>query len=329
MATRILSWRAMVVGLGLGVAALAAVGVAADFQVLAWHLEQFPKVTLLLALALTLTNYLLRMMRWHWLVNRLGAGKVSWGESSLIFISGLSMVVTPGKVGELLKSYLLRVICGVPVPRSAPVVFAERLYDGLAMVLLSLVGLFSFKTAWVPAFGFTAFAIILVIVLSSPQALTSILRTAKKFPILRNRWEDLATVLDSSHRLTRFGVLVPAVVAGVASWFGECVAFYVILLGLGLPAGTDTLLLATFVLAISTLVGSLSLLPGGVGAAELTIYGLLVGVGALDLNVAGAATIIVRLVTLWFGTAVGFIGLAITALVLRATQQETSTVFHK
>jgi hypothetical protein len=42
-------------------------------------------------------------------------------DSFLMFFSGLAMVITPGKVGEWLKSYLLREVHGTPVARSAPI----------------------------------------------------------------------------------------------------------------------------------------------------------------------------------------------------------------
>src|SRR5207237_10418287 len=73
-----------------------------------------------------------------------GAPAIPRGESALIFCSGLSMTMTPGKVGEWLKSYLLRERWRVPFGASAPIVLAERLTDGVAMLLLALGGLLAY-----------------------------------------------------------------------------------------------------------------------------------------------------------------------------------------
>ena len=54
--------------------------------------------------------------------------------------AGFALAITPGKVGELVKSYLLRSMHGVPVARSAPVVIAERVADLLALLVLSVIG---------------------------------------------------------------------------------------------------------------------------------------------------------------------------------------------
>ncbi|KXK03206.1 MAG: hypothetical protein UZ04_CHB001001606 [Chlorobi bacterium OLB4] len=54
------------------------------------------------------------------------------------------MSVTPGKLGEILKSYLIKEETGTPVSKSAPIILAERLTDFISMILLCLVGAFVF-----------------------------------------------------------------------------------------------------------------------------------------------------------------------------------------
>ncbi len=80
---------------------------------------------------------------------------------------------------------------------------------------------------------------------------------------------------------------------------------YLILLGLGVPAGVETLVLAVFTLSFSTIIGAVSALPGGLGAAELSIAGMLSFLLGLDGGTAGAATLLIRFATLWFGVGLG------------------------
>ena len=80
--------------------------------------------------------------------------------------------------------------------------------------------------------------------------------------------------------------------------------------GLGV-AGTPLLLLqATFIFAASTLLGLVSLLPGGLGASEASSAALLVLLVGLTNGPASVATLIIRFCTLWFG-----VGLGVAALV--------------
>ena len=92
---------------------------------------------------------------------------------------------------------------------------------------------------------------------------------------------------------------------GIVSWFGEGMGFFLILVGLGLPADLEPLSIAVFVLSFSTIIGAMSALPGGLGAAELTIAGMLAFIARLDHATASSATVLIRLATLWFGVGLG------------------------
>jgi len=84
------------------------------------------------------------------------------------------------------------------------------------------------------------------------------------------------------------------VVIGFVSWSGECIAFYYVLLGLGFAGSWTLLVQAAFILGISTLAGSVSLLPGGLGVAEGSVYGLLLLLLKTTTQKAGAATLLIR-----------------------------------
>jgi len=70
--------------------------------------------------------------------------RVPRGQSFLIFLSGLMLSVTPAKLGELLKSGLLKESYDIPLTTSAPIIFADRFTDFIALVLLTLFGVIGF-----------------------------------------------------------------------------------------------------------------------------------------------------------------------------------------
>jgi uncharacterized protein (TIRG00374 family) len=81
---------------------------------------------------------------------------------------------------------------------------------------------------------------------------------------------------------------------------------------------------SVFVFALATLVGGASFLPGGLGGFEATMIALL---SAMDipLSTALAATLVLRLTTLWFGVALGlatFMAWTILSTVRQAAQRE-------
>lgn len=60
-------------------------------------------------------------------------------------MSGLVMSVTPGKMGELLKSYLVKQVNGTSISKTAPIVFAERATDFLSLTIMALIGAYYFN----------------------------------------------------------------------------------------------------------------------------------------------------------------------------------------
>ena len=74
------------------------------------------------------------------------------------------------------------------------------------------------------------------------------------------------------------------------------------------------LLVATFIHSTASVIGALTFSPGGVGSYELTsvvlITFLLSTVPSIG-TLAGAATILIRVVTLWFSVAVGFVAFGV------------------
>lgn len=301
----------LLVSLLAGLAVVVVMGLVSDAREVGRDLETFGWGLLPLILGLTVLNYALRWLKWDYYLRRIGiGGGVGRLDSALIFCAGMVMSVTPGKLGEVFKSYLLRRVNGVAVSRSAPVVLAERLTDGLAMLLLMALGM----TLYPPAR--LVFAVLVVITAAGIAALqfrrlsTLLIDLVARLPLGARLAPRLRTAYESTRQLLDWRVLVVSTLISFVSWGFECLAFYYVLVGLGV-AGTPLLLLqATFVFAASTLFGLVSLLPGGLGVSEVSSVGLLVALVGLGAAAATTATILIRFCTLWFGVLVGVGALA-------------------
>src|SRR5579884_4517920 len=77
-----------------------AIALYGDLPQMVMALAHFRWEFLPLILGLTLFNYVGRFGKWQYYLRRLHI-RLSWQKSLMIFISGLSMAITPGKVGEL------------------------------------------------------------------------------------------------------------------------------------------------------------------------------------------------------------------------------------
>jgi uncharacterized protein (TIRG00374 family) len=299
--------RRLIAGLVFGFLVVLGLALAGDIRQVGSHLAAFSWELLPLVLGGTLFNYVLRFLKWHYYLAQIGARGVSWRESARLFVAGFPLAVTPGKVGEALKGVWVNQKTGVPVARAVPVVLAERISDGLAVLVLSTLGVIAYPSYW-PAFAAVLTILLAAVTLSQirPAAL-ALIGLAERLPILRRVAPHLRAFYEGTYSLFRPRAFVTGLGLGTFAWFGEGIAMYVVLRGLGIPGGWQTLSLAVFILSFSTVVGAVSALPGGLGAAEASIAGMLTLLMALPAETAAAATLLIRFATLWFGVLLGLI----------------------
>src|SRR3981189_1073398 len=176
-----------------GIVLLAALALAVAALVVAWGdapavlsaLGRFPPLLIVPVVLLTVWNYSLRWLRWNYYLRVLGVVGVSRTASALVFLSGFAMGLTPGKSGEVTKSYWLREIAGpdrAPLARTAPIVFAERLVDGIAMLLLATSGLISFRFGVLALLGVAALACLAVGLIQARPLVHGILNFLEQKP---------------------------------------------------------------------------------------------------------------------------------------------------
>ncbi|MBW7884717.1 MAG: flippase-like domain-containing protein [Caldilineaceae bacterium] len=267
----------------------------------------FPWQWLPLVIGLTLVNYGLRVLRWHWWLARVGVTISRW-DSARIFGVGMLMVMTPGKVGELLKSYMIKNLTHVPMSATAPVIVAERIIDGIAMLLLASVGLIAFPDPTarvVAAILLAGFVTGIVVIQIRPLAL-KLLGLAHHVPIVSRFSDSLLRVYESSYLIFRPKPLLWALLIGAVSWGSEGLAYGVVLAGFGAPLGWELFLTAIFIFNISTVIGAVVALPGGLGGFEGSAVFWATRLFALSRGAATAAALVVRFCTLWLGVAIGF-----------------------
>lgn len=294
----------MAVGFGAGVAV--ALALAANLEATLEALARFRWSLAPVVVAAVLANYALRFLKWHFYLTRLGI-PLPWRPSVLVFLAGFTMAITPGKFGEVLKAVLVRDLTGTEVSRTASVVMAERLTDVAGFLILSAFGITALPGGPLLTGALTGALVAAVLAFRSRHVGRLGRRLVADRPALARVVEPGRLFLRAGRALLAPGILAATVALSAMSWFFECVALYVILLGLNAPIGLRP---ATFLYAFASLAGALSMLPGGLGVAEGSLTGLLVGMGT-PLASAAAATLLVRAATLWLA-----VGLGIATLVL-------------
>lgn len=279
-------------------------------------------------MCLSFLNYIFRYFKWQYFLQRIEI-HLSHRDSFSVFLAGFTLTTTPGKIGEAIKGYFVQAIEGVPVVKTIPIVVSERVTDLLAMVMLALVGF---------ALGVnTGDQLLTVIILGGAVLGGAIVLGSKTFyqkiiarltsmgPL--KRFQDHCDILEDTmtKTLSPKPMLLSTIIS-IPGWFMECLELWLLLAILtGQPFTLSLLLISTFVHATASIIGAVSFLPGGVGTYEVTSVALITVILLVGNTIASAATILIRVMTLWFSVVVGFIAMAIVtrraSQVAKETQQ--------
>ncbi len=294
--------------IALGVAFFAGVSIYTDLGKVGAELGRFRWWAFGAALALATLNYALRFVRWSAYL-RSAQIDLSYGRSALVFLSGFALSITPGKLGELFKCYLIREYKQVPIARSAPLVVGERLTDLLALLLLGMAGVAAYGQARTMVLVGSALMTLGLIVLVWPSLAELLIRTVTGPVFLRRFREPLLVFYAGLAQLVRPWPLAWATAIAMLAWLAECVGFALIVNAF--PGAEISLGLAVLIYAVTTIAGALSFLPGGLLVTETTMVLLLVeSASGIHESTAVAAIFLTRLATLWFAVFIGIIAMS-------------------
>ena len=253
-----------------------------------------------------LLNFFVRFMKWHFYLKLLKIG-ISFKDSLYIFFSGLAMGVTPGKWGELLKSYMVKEVAGEPISKTAPIIFAERMTDIISLIILALIGTVIYEYDSISLIFLIVGFLILLYIIGNRSFGNFIIKKLKTIKLINKYITTIENLYNGSYELLKIVPLIKMILLSFIMWFIEFFGFYIILCNF-IP--NISFVWASFIYSLAIIIGSFSMLPGGLGFTEGTLTFFLVNHG-LEKGNAVAITVIVRIVTLWFSVLLGFLVLSI------------------
>jgi glycosyltransferase 2 family protein len=287
--------------------------VVATFWLQASHLgglATFHPLFMVPALAFAAASFLLRTLRWHIFLRSAGAFP-PFLTSFRTQLVGFSLTMTPGKVGELYKCYLMEQRTGVPAARTAPIVLFEKLMDAAAfagLALLSAMLLSSFGDSVSAAARTLLFVVgagVAIVVLARWVSVERLGRLLLPLARRSGRGAKLASAAEVA-LAGGADVLTPSVVSrNLALSFvartcdGLAVTWTAWALGIQIP-----ILGGIFALNSAGTLGGLSMLPGGIGVVEASMSVILASFGASP-AAALAGTMLARFLTFWLWVAMG------------------------
>ena len=290
----------------LGIIAIyAIILIVFDINIISEKIGDFDPQYLPIIIPLIPLTWGVLFLRWNLLLKNSDID-IPLKDNFMIFISGFALGVTPGKVGELIKSQLLKNKFNIPRTKTAPLVIVERFYDFFAIAVISLFGILVFEYS-IYIFGILIIGItIFLIVTSSEKIFLKFLNKIEKIKFLKNFSNELPKSFNVIQKSTRGKIFPLSITLSVIFWFLDSIIAYLTLLSFGIDIIDYFVLMSIYTSSI--ILGVISFLPLGIGVVEGSLVGFL-SLNGIEFHLATAIVVFIRFFTRWIGVMAGFIGL--------------------
>ena len=293
---------------------IAAVGIYAiflfisDYNIISEKISNFKINYLPLILFLVSASWTPLFIKWHFLLKNCEI-HVPLKKSILVFLSGPAFEITPGQIGALVKSQILKTSSNIPRTKTVPIIVVEKVYDLIGAVLASIIG--------IVILGMEPHLIVIAILVLVTIFFFVYYRPASEIffkQITKRKFfskyvENISDFYEIVHKSTNVKVATICILLALTYWFMISAAAYYTLIAFDINILDYLKVLAIY--ATSTLLGAISFIPAGIGITEGSITGLFT-LSGIDVSTALILSVMIRVLTLWYTVGVGFVALKFT-----------------
>lgn len=255
----------------------------------------------IIILAIVITGF-----RFHLVLKKIGID-LNIKESMTIFLAGLSMIITPGGSGTLIKSYILKKKTGHSISSTTPIIIYEKWLEFFSIIIVMgflIPWTFFLESVIVFLIGITLIITSFFIFKNSMglqffNNLLTKLRFTKQFVVDIEEFKKTTVELLKPKSILEF--LAISIVTKIITLFAIFFIF--------LSIDTDfDFFSSSQIYLTSTMIGVLTFIPGGIVATEAGMLGMLLNYGS-NFSEASILVLLTRFLTLWFPIILGFIAL--------------------
>ena len=291
--------------------------IASDISTISDKISSFKIEFLPIIILLVTSGWFVMFARWHLLLKN---SKISIPkkDSFIIYMSGIALSIIPGRVGELIKSQLLKTKFGIPRTKTVPIVIMEQLYTLIGLVAVSFFGIWFFELGAYVLALFTAVLAFAFILISSKKIFSKMIAMLEKRKFTLRFAEPLSSSYDIIKKSMRGPVVFYAIILTSIFWLLEAITVYFVLLSFGVNYIEFLTVIPTY--TTSLMLGFLSFLPMGLGVVEGSLASFF-SIQGIEVSLSLTLVIIIRLFTRWYSVAVGFVALRLSGGLTFADEQ--------
>jgi len=274
-----------------------------DINLISKEFANFQYEYLPLILVLISSGFFSLILRWNLLLKKSGID-IPNTSSILIFMSGVSLSIVPGKAGELIKSELLKIKFDVPRSKSVSLIIIEQIYSGIGLIITSLFGIYYFDLGIYIVIGFSILVGSIFLFLSSNTLFKKFSIIFLKIKFLNRFIENISESQSVIKNLLTGKFVASLIFLSTLFWIFISSAVYFIILAFQIDVFDIFTIWSMY--SSSIMLGFVSFLPVGIGVVEGSFAGFMAYRG-IDISVALTLIIIIRLIVEWLPISAGFI----------------------
>ena len=293
---------------------VAAIGIYAiflfisDYNVITEKISNFKINYLPLILLLVSASWVPLIIKWHFLLKN-SEINIPLTKSIAVFFSGAAFDITPGQIGALIKSQLLKTSSNISRTKTVPIVIVEKIYDLIGAILASVIGIIILGMEfYLIIIAISSLAIIFFFMYHKPASELFFDRISK-LKFFSKYVENISEFNEVIKKSTNVKVATICILLALTYWFMVSAAAYYTLIAFDVNILDYLKVLAIY--TTSSLLGAISFIPGGIGVTEGSIAGLFT-LNGIDVSTALILSVMIRVLILWFSVCVGFIALKFT-----------------
>ena len=279
-----------------------------DFNIISEQISNFKYEFLPLILLLVSISWTPLLVRWQILLKKNDIN-IPIKKSFLLFLGGMSMSITPGHVGELIKSQLMKTIYNIPRTKTAPIIFVEKFYDLTGAIIASIIGIIILGMDTNLILISVSILIVIIFLIYYRPIFEFILKRVTKTKFFSKYSENLSDSYEIVRNSTTPQISSISFGLSVLYWIIISVAVHFILLSFGIES--ISILKTISIYSSSVIIGAISFIPGGLGITEGSLIGLF-SLEGIDISLALILSVMIRILTMWYSVSIGFICLKFT-----------------
>ena len=276
-----------------------------DYNVISEKISNFKINYLPLILFFVSASWIPLIIKWHFLLKN-SEVDIPLTKSIAVWFAGVAFEMTPGHVGILMKSQILKTSSNISRTKTVPIIIVEKVYELIGAILASVIGIIILGMEFYLIIIAISGLVVIFFFMYHKPASELFFNRITKLKFFSKYVENLPEFYKIVKKSTNVKAATICILLALTYWFMVSAAAYYTLIAFDVNILDYLKVLAIY--TTSALLGAISLIPGGIGITEGTLTGLFTLEG-IDVSTALILSVVIRILTLWYSVCVGFIAL--------------------